>query len=86
MICRKHCGACCIIPAINTPFFGMPEGKPAHVRCTHLRSDYSCAIFGQPERPQVCSQFQASLDVCGDNREQAVDRLTLLEDLTRPER
>src|SRR5688572_22135576 len=53
--CRAHCGACCIAPSITTPIPGMPNGKPAGVRCIHLTSDLRCALFGQPERPRVCS-------------------------------
>ena len=34
--CRVGCGARCIAPSIATPFFGMPEGKPAGVRCVHV--------------------------------------------------
>ena len=49
--CRVGCGACCIAPSIETPFFGMPEGKPAGVRCVHLDEQNRCAIFGRPERP-----------------------------------
>ena len=36
MICRSGCGACCLAPSISTPIPGMPQGKPAGVRCVQL--------------------------------------------------
>ncbi|MFC0402948.1 YkgJ family cysteine cluster protein [Paraburkholderia rhizosphaerae] len=49
--CRPGCGACCIAPSISSPIPGMPDGKPAGVRCVQLGDDLRCAIFGKPERP-----------------------------------
>jgi len=60
----------------------MPNGKPAGVRCVHLDQRNLCRLFGKPERPDVCSQFQASADVCGDSRDQALWLLTNLEQQT----
>ena len=54
--CRMGCGACCIAPSISSPIPGMPQGKPAGVRCVQLTDDNRCAIFGQPERPKVGSR------------------------------
>ena len=34
--CRAGCGACCIAPSISSPIPGMPNGKPAGVRCVQL--------------------------------------------------
>jgi hypothetical protein len=62
----------------------MPDGKPAGVRCVQLRDDESCAIFGQPERPAVCSQLRPSAEMCGANRTEALVGLNRLERATRP--
>ena len=85
MVCRDGCGACCIAPAIATPFYGMPAGKPAGVRCVHLTDSLRCALFGDPRRPQICAGFQAEPEFCGDSPEQALRILTLLEESSRPE-
>ncbi len=62
----------------------MPDGKPAGVRCVQLRDDESCAIFGQPERPAVCSQLRPSLEMCGASPADALVGLDRLERATRP--
>lgn len=80
--CRQHCGACCIAPSINEPMPGMPEGKPAGVRCLHLDESYGCQLFGKPERPLLCEQFQAEASVCGENRQQAIKLINALEQAT----
>lgn len=85
MECRVGCGACCIAVSISSPIPGMPHGKPAGMRCIHLTGDYRCALFGKPERPQVCRLFQPSLETCGRSREEAFVYLTYLERVTRPE-
>jgi Fe-S-cluster containining protein len=82
--CRPGCGACCIGPSISSPIPGMPHGKPAGVRCVQLTSDNRCAIFGRPDRPAVCSSLQPTEDMCGDNREQALRWLGVLEEQTAP--
>lgn len=82
MPCRAGCGACCIAISISSPIPGMPDGKPAGVRCTQLSDDNLCRIFGHAERPQVCSDFQAEPQFCGDTREQALTLITELERLT----
>ncbi|MDX1268302.1 MAG: YkgJ family cysteine cluster protein [Oceanisphaera sp.] len=86
MQCRSGCGACCIAPSINQPFHGMPAGKPAGVRCVHLLDDARCALFGRPERPAVCSAFQAEAAFCGASREEALQILNDLEVSSRPAR
>jgi uncharacterized protein len=58
--------------------------KAAGERCMHLLIDQRCAIFGQPDRPTVCSSLMPSVDMCGDNREQAMLWLTTLERQTAP--
>ncbi|HBY0841542.1 TPA: YkgJ family cysteine cluster protein, partial [Klebsiella pneumoniae] len=54
MECRTDCGACCIAPSISSPIPGMPQGKPANVRCVQLSNDNLCNIFGSELRPKVC--------------------------------
>jgi len=83
--CRPDCGACCIAPSISSPIPGMPNGKPAGVRCVQLGDDLRCAIFGQPERPACCSGLQPQLEMCGANRGAALAWLTRLEVLTGPQ-
>ncbi|MFC4964071.1 YkgJ family cysteine cluster protein [Alcaligenes nematophilus] len=84
MICRSECGACCIAPSISSPIPGMPHGKPAGVPCVQLDEQLRCRIFGQPERPACCSGLQASPEMCGEKREDALIWLTELETLTAP--
>jgi len=85
MQCREGCGACCIAPSIREGFWGMPEGKPANVRCVHLTNDFRCAIFNDPRRPAVCIRFMPEYDCCGDTREQALVMLSALEIASLPE-
>jgi Fe-S-cluster containining protein len=84
MECRSQCGACCIAPSINSPIPGMPDGKPAGVRCVQLLDDMRCAIFGKPERPAFCGGIQPSLEMCGNDRSHALQWLTRLEIETAP--
>ena len=84
MECRTGCGACCIAPSIVTPYHGMPAGKPAGVRCTHLENDRGCAIFDNPLRPRVCAQFLAEPAMCGSSAEEAMHILTQLEVSSAP--
>lgn len=85
MDCRPHCGACCIAPSISSPIPGMPDGKPAGVRCVQLTDDLRCALFGHPDRPAVCSSLRPSADMCGASREEAMELLATLEALTSVE-
>ena len=84
--CRVGCGACCIAPSITTPFYGMPQGKPAGARCVHLDEDNRCAIFGRPERPSCCADLRAEPSMCGADDGEALRILTQLEHGTRPGR
>ena len=84
MECRAGCGACCIVPAIHTPFFGMPNGKAKGERCVHHDSEGLCALFGDLRRPACCSQFQAEPEFCGNSREEALLLLTDLEAMSDP--
>jgi Fe-S-cluster containining protein len=85
MDCRIGCGACCIALSISSPIPGMPDGKPAGVRCVQLTDDNRCAIYGQPERPAVCNRLRPSEEMCGDSFEHAMIYLEELERLTRPD-
>jgi uncharacterized protein len=78
------CGACCIAPSISSPIPGMPRGKPAGVRCIQLDADNRCLLFGQPERPAVCSQLRPAFEMCGQTRTQALEYLERLEMATDP--
>jgi uncharacterized protein len=84
MDCRPHCAACCIAPSISSPIPGMPQGKPAGVRCIQLGADDRCLIFGRPERPAVCASLAPHEDMCGASREQAMRWLGWMEQQTAP--
>jgi len=77
--CRAGCGACCIAPSISSAIPGMPEGKPAGVRCVQLDENNLCRLFGDPRRPSVCERFKFDASVCGEQREEALSILTWLE-------
>ncbi len=82
MECRLGCGACCIAPSISSAIPGMPDGKPAGVRCVQLDDANLCLLFGSPLRPAVCSGFRAMDDVCGNSNGQALALLSEWERLT----
>ncbi|HYE36253.1 YkgJ family cysteine cluster protein [Methylocaldum sp.] len=84
MECRAGCGACCIAISISSPIPGMPEGKPAGVRCIHLTDDFRCAIWGHPERPACCSGLRPAPEMCGETRDYALTYLRWLEKATSP--
>jgi Fe-S-cluster containining protein len=84
MKCRPGCGACCIAQSISSPIPGMPDGKPAGVRCVQLDENNLCLLFYDPRRPQVCIDFQAMPDVCGSSREEAMQLLAAMERETAP--
>ncbi|WP_342357281.1 YkgJ family cysteine cluster protein [Paludibacterium paludis] len=85
MECRAGCGACCIAPSITSPIPGMPLGKPAGVPCIQLSDDFRCGIFGQSERPACCGGLKPSAQMCGANRDEAINWLSELERLTAPD-
>ncbi|WP_248920799.1 YkgJ family cysteine cluster protein [Pseudomonas entomophila] len=82
MKCREGCGACCIAPSISSPIPGMPEGKPAGERCLHLNVENLCELFGRLERPKVCGGFKAEVDICGNDRDDAIRIIGWLEQMT----
>lgn len=84
MECRIGCAACCIVVSISSPIPGMPEGKPAGIRCVQLTEDNKCKIFGKQERPTVCSSLKASIEMCGNENSYAFSYLEALEKSTKP--
>lgn len=80
--CRPDCGACCTAPSISSAIPGMPNGKPAGVRCIQLDPANLCRIFGNPQRPAVCASLQPAADMCGNSRSHAMHYLARLEQLT----
>jgi uncharacterized protein len=84
MNCRLGCGACCIAPSISSPIPGMPNGKPAGVRCIQLTHDNRCQLFGKPHRPNVCVSLRPHEEMCGASDEEAMMRLTVWEQATLP--
>lgn len=50
----------------------MPGGKPAGVKCIHLSDDFLCAIYNDPAKPAVCTDFKAEPDFCGSDRDEAL--------------
>jgi uncharacterized protein len=84
MDCRSGCGACCIAPSITSPIPGMPQGKPAGVRCVQLDEANRCRLFGRPERPAFCRGLQPSQEMCGHTREHAMAWIASLERATAP--
>jgi Fe-S-cluster containining protein len=86
MECRIGCGACCIGLSISSPIPGMPDGKPAGVRCVQLTDDNRCLLFGLPERPAVCVNLRPMREMCGETMEEALVYLAFLEQATAPDR
>lgn len=84
MQCRESCGACCIAISISSSIPGMPNGKPAGVRCIHLTSDNLCSLFNNPTRPSICSSFPAMEDICGNSRDDAFRIISEIEKYTNP--
>ncbi len=84
MNCRVGCGACCIAPSISSAIPGMPDGKPAGMRCIHLTKHNRCELYGRPERPAVCDTLRPSEEMCGWTQQEALARLTFLEQATVP--
>lgn len=79
--CRVgECGACCIVPAIDDPYPGHPDGKPAGVRCANLTDDHLCSIWGDAAQPEVCRTFHPVKVLCGDSEPEA---MWLLEFMTQ---
>lgn len=86
MMCRVGCGACCIAISISSKIPDMPAGKPPGVRCLQLSSDNKCLLFGNPNRPAVCTALKPSEEMCGRSYDEAMAYLELLEEKTSPDR
>ncbi len=84
MECRVGCAACCIALSISSPIPGMPDGKPAGVRCVQLADDNRCKLFGKNERLDVCNRLRPSEEMCGKTASEALAYLTYLEKVTTP--
>lgn len=84
MECRIGCGACCIAPSISSSIPGMMKGKPAGVRCIQLFEDNRCKLFGNPDRPTICTELKATIDMCGKTTKEAFEYLEMLEKSTKP--
>jgi Fe-S-cluster containining protein len=84
MECRPGCGACCIAPSISSPIPGMPNGKPAGVRCVQLDDRNRCLIFGKPERPAVCRNLKPEPAMCGANTAEAMRTIAAWEAASMP--
>lgn len=85
MECRVGCAACCIAPTISSPIPGAEGEKAAGIRCFQLTADNRCKLFGHADRPLVCRSLKASVEMCGYSNVEAMQILTRLEQLTRPE-
>ena len=72
MQCRVGCGACCIAPSISSPIPGMPDGKPAGVRCVQLDDDYRCRSSASRSAPRSAGALRPSPAMCGANRDEAM--------------
>ena len=83
MECREKCGACCITPSISSSIPGMPNGKPAGVRCIQLTDQNKCKLFGKSDRPKVCESLKPSAEMCGISQKDAMSYLKMLEELTK---
>ena len=70
--------------SISSPIPGMPDGKPAGVRCLQLTDDFRCAIYGHPDRPVVCQNLRPNEEMCGSNARDAYEYLARLERMTAP--
>ncbi|MFC2096115.1 YkgJ family cysteine cluster protein [Bacteroidota bacterium] len=82
MECRSSCGVCCIYPSISSSIPGMPNGKPAGVRCIQLAKDSSCKIINSLDRPKVCAGFKAEKLICGDSAKEAYEIIASLENIS----
>jgi len=83
MLCRVGCAACCTVISISSPLPGMPNGKPAGVRCVNLNDDNGCMIHLSEDYPSICKSFKANIELCGDTNEDAKKNIAELEQLTR---
>ena len=62
------------------------RGKLAGQRCVQLDDENRCKIFGDPERPLVCSSLRASAEMCGTDENIDATRSHAMTFLARLER
>lgn len=79
MTCRPGCAVCCIYISITSAIPGMPNGKPAGIRCCNLDENNLCSIYGKENYPKVCFNFKPDIEMCGDSNEHAKTYLEMLE-------
>jgi Fe-S-cluster containining protein len=80
MLCRDHCGACCVAPSITVALPDMPQGKPAGVPCVNLDGQsLRCRIWGTTDYPDICRRFAPEPAVCGTSRAEAMSLISVLE-------
>jgi uncharacterized protein len=81
--CRKGCAACCTVISISSPLPGMPEGKPAGIACVNLDPEaLSCTIWQTKEYPEVCRNFLATPEICGETNSEAYQNIFIMEQAT----
>lgn len=84
MDCRLNCGACCIAPSIAQAIPNMPLGKAAGELCANLDPNtLQCLIWGQDNYPEFCRIYSPEVEFCGQNRDQALQILSILESETQ---
>lgn len=65
----------------------MPNGKPAGVPCVNLDMEtLRCTIWETAVYPAVCRNFRPSLENCGNSRAEALHILTVMEEVTKPDK
>lgn len=72
---------------LHRPFDLEPDSRHARwqasgVRCVQLDDDNLCKLFGTPQRPAVCRDFDFDHELCGDSREEALRLIGEWERLT----
>ena len=82
MNCRKGCGACCIYISITSPLPNHPNGKKAGEYCLNLSKEFTCSLWNKPNLPEICRNFQADVELCGLNSEEAKINIIKWEELT----
>tara|TARA_B110001454_G_scaffold157212_1_gene146511 strand:- start:49 stop:291 length:243 start_codon:yes stop_codon:yes gene_type:complete len=78
MICRKGCGACCIFLDISSSIPNHPSGKPSGVKCKNLDDEKGCMLHWTKDYPNVCNDYKAETEFCGNTFEDAKNILVEL--------
>ena len=63
----------------------MVAGKPSGARCIHLDNGNLCLLWGSTRRPDFCDHFSPSPGTCGNNQEEAMRLIDLLDRATAPQ-